>query len=170
MSDEHVPHVKEWTPPAEAAPPSTPKAYIEAAIGEISARFPGWEPSPAILSYARGVATIALDLAVRDICKSLGIALPNSLDRPEPPLPESARTAVARSAARQRRRLHMSPWLAVAAIDDGRFAVLEIEPMVRVGRGCQATVHSIHATEDEARAEVRMPVCEQSAPGGPRHT
>lgn len=45
----------------------------------------------------------------------------------------------------------MSPFLAIADLDDGSFAVLAIDPTKRVDGGCSAIVQSVHATREEAQ-------------------
>ena len=44
----------------------------------------------------------------------------------------------------------MSPFLAIADLADGRFAVVAIDPIKRLGGGCSATVQSLHRTRAEA--------------------
>lgn len=40
-------------------------------------------------------------------------------------------------------------------MDDGSFAVLSIDPTVRIGDGCSAIVQSVHKTREEAEAAIR---------------
>jgi hypothetical protein len=42
------------------------------------------------------------------------------------------------------------PYLAVAELDNGTFAILAIDPTKRVGGGCEAIVQSLHPTRMEA--------------------
>lgn len=44
----------------------------------------------------------------------------------------------------------MSPYLAVADLDDGTFAIVAIDPTIRVKDGCCAIVQSLHQTRDDA--------------------
>lgn len=48
----------------------------------------------------------------------------------------------------------MSPFLEIADLADGTFAVLAIDPTKRIGEGCAAIVQSIHATRDEAASAI----------------
>lgn len=49
----------------------------------------------------------------------------------------------------------MKPFLAVADIDDGTFAVLSIDPTQRVGTGCKAIVMSVHETRRDAETALQ---------------
>lgn len=44
----------------------------------------------------------------------------------------------------------MRPFLVVADIDDGTFAVLAVDPTKRIGTGCSGIVQSVHKTREEA--------------------
>jgi len=44
----------------------------------------------------------------------------------------------------------MRPFLAIADMDDGTFAVLAIDPTKRIGNGCKAIVQSVHSTRESA--------------------
>lgn len=46
----------------------------------------------------------------------------------------------------------MRPFLVIADLDAGGFAILAIDPTKREGAGCQAIVQSVHATREEASA------------------
>jgi hypothetical protein len=48
----------------------------------------------------------------------------------------------------------MKPYQAVAHLNDGRYAVLSIDPTKPEGDGCKAVIQSIHATEREARSSL----------------
>lgn len=41
--------------------PSLLELAVEASIAEVTDRFPGWEPTPIMLGFARAVASAALD-------------------------------------------------------------------------------------------------------------
>lgn len=44
----------------------------------------------------------------------------------------------------------MSPYLVIADLADGTFAIVAIDPTQRVGGGCSAIVQSLHETRLEA--------------------
>lgn len=48
----------------------------------------------------------------------------------------------------------MSPFLAVADLVDGTFAVIAIDPTKRVDGGCSGIVQSTHSTRDEAASAI----------------
>lgn len=50
----------------------------------------------------------------------------------------------------------MRPFLAVANLNDGGFAVVAIDPTKRVGNGCSAIVQSIHVTRGDAETAIRQ--------------
>lgn len=54
----------------------------------------------------------------------------------------------------------MSPFLAVADLADGKFAVVTIDPSKRIGSGCSAVVQSLHDTKEAARAALQPHVRE----------
>lgn len=54
----------------------------------------------------------------------------------------------------------MSPFLAIADIADGTFAIVAIDPTKRVGDGCSAIVQSLHKTRSEAEQALASPTSE----------
>jgi hypothetical protein len=50
----------------------------------------------------------------------------------------------------------MKPFLVVATLDAGGFAVLAVDPSKRIGTGCSAIVQSLHETEAEARDAIEV--------------
>jgi len=64
----------------------------------------------------------------------------------------------------------MSPFLAIADLTDGTFAVVAIDPTRRVGDGCAAIVQSLHHTRDGAVSAIEgpLPLPNPSNEGGAR--
>lgn len=58
----------------------------------------------------------------------------------------------------------MSPYLAIANLGGGQFAIVAIDPTKRVGSGCSAIVQSLHRTRDEA--EQALPHTTEQSPEG----
>jgi hypothetical protein len=50
----------------------------------------------------------------------------------------------------RKRKAPATPFLAIADLTDGTFAIVAIDPTKRVGDGCAAIVQSLHPTRDEA--------------------
>ena len=48
----------------------------------------------------------------------------------------------------------MRPFHVIAELNDGRFAVLSVDPTLRIGQGCSGIVQSIHKTRSDAEAEI----------------
>jgi hypothetical protein len=48
----------------------------------------------------------------------------------------------------------MSPFLAIADLDDGTFAIIAIDPTKRVGSGCSGIVQSLHQKRDDAASAI----------------
>jgi hypothetical protein len=44
----------------------------------------------------------------------------------------------------------MTPFLVIADMDDGTFAVLAVDPTKRIGTGCSGIVQSVHQQREEA--------------------
>lgn len=56
----------------------------------------------------------------------------------------------------------MKPFLAIADLTDGTFAIVAIDPSKRVGDGCAAIVQSLHPTRDDAAIALENPTKDTS--------